>query len=70
MVWHHRSAAEIRKDHDALHEQFQRQTVLPLGATLIIIAYVPWALVGHPVVRLAINFSAAGVGLVGQHALS
>jgi len=41
MVWHHRSAAEIRKDHDALHEQFQRQTVLPLGAALIIIVLCP-----------------------------
>ena len=40
MVWHHRSAAEIRKDHDALHEQFQRQTVLPLCAALIIIVLV------------------------------
>ena len=41
MVWHHRSAAEIRKDHDALHEQFQHQTVLPLGAALIIIVLCP-----------------------------
>jgi len=40
MVWHHHSSAQIRKDHSARREQFQRQTVLPLGAALIIIVLV------------------------------
>ena len=40
MVWHHHSAAEIRKDHDARRERFQHQSVLPLSTSLIIIVLV------------------------------
>jgi hypothetical protein len=29
--------AEFRRDHDARRDQFERETVLPLGAALIII---------------------------------
>ena len=34
---HHRNPTEYRRDHDARRDQFQRETVLPLGAALIII---------------------------------
>jgi hypothetical protein len=34
---HYRNPAEYRRDHDARCDQFQRETVLPLGAPLIII---------------------------------
>ena len=34
---HHRNPTESRKDHDALYDQFQRETALPLGVALIII---------------------------------
>jgi hypothetical protein len=34
---YYRNPAEYRRDHDALRDQLQRQTVLPLGAALIII---------------------------------
>jgi hypothetical protein len=36
-VEHHRNPAEYRRDHDARRDQFQRETVLPLWAALIII---------------------------------
>jgi hypothetical protein len=36
-VEHHRNPAEYRRDHDAGRDQFQRETVLPLWAALIII---------------------------------
>ena len=35
---HYRSPAEFRRDHDAPYEQLERETTLPLGAALIIIA--------------------------------
>ena len=34
---HYRKPAEYRRDHHARRDQFQRETVLPLGAALIII---------------------------------
>ena len=34
---HHRNPAEYRRDYDAGRDQFQRETVLPLWAALIII---------------------------------
>jgi hypothetical protein len=33
----HRNPTEYRRDHDARRDQFQRETVLPLWAALIII---------------------------------
>jgi hypothetical protein len=36
-VAHYRNPTEYRRDHDALRDQLQRETVLPLGAALIII---------------------------------
>lgn len=33
----YRNPAEYRRDHDELRDQFQRETILPLGAALIII---------------------------------
>jgi len=36
-VEYRRNPAEYRRDHDARRDQFQRETVLPLGAALIII---------------------------------
>jgi hypothetical protein len=35
-VAHYRNPTGYRRDHDALRDQFQRETVLPLGAALII----------------------------------
>jgi hypothetical protein len=37
MVSSYRNPAELRRDHDARRDQFERETVLPLGAALIII---------------------------------
>jgi hypothetical protein len=37
MVSRYRNPAEFRRDHDARRDQFERETVLPLGAALIII---------------------------------
>jgi len=34
---HYRNPAELRRDHDAQRDQLQRETVLPLGAALIVI---------------------------------
>jgi hypothetical protein len=36
-VAHYRNPIEYRRDHDALRDQLERETVLPLGAALIII---------------------------------
>jgi hypothetical protein len=33
---HYRNPTEFRRDHDARRDQFQRETVLPIGAALII----------------------------------
>ena len=37
MVSRCRNPAEFRRDHDARRDQFERETVLPLGAALMII---------------------------------
>jgi hypothetical protein len=37
IIAHHRTSAELQRDHDARRDQFQRETALPLGAALIII---------------------------------
>ena len=34
---HYRNPTEFRRDHYARRDQFQRETVLPIGAALIII---------------------------------
>ena len=36
-VEHHGDPAEYRRDHNARHDQFQRETVVPLGVALLII---------------------------------
>jgi hypothetical protein len=43
---HYRDPAEHRRDRDALCDQFQRETVLPLGAALIIIVLLSLGLFG------------------------
>jgi hypothetical protein len=35
---HYRNPAEYRRDHHARRDQFQRETALPIGAALIIVA--------------------------------
>ena len=37
MTSHCRNPAEIRREHYAQRDQLQRETILPLGATLIVI---------------------------------
>ena len=55
-VEHRRNPAEYRRDHDARRYQFQRETVLPLWAALMIIVLLSvalwWAIlsVGWPLI--------------------
>ena len=59
----YRNPTEVRKDHDARRDQFQRETVLPLGTALILIVLSSvglwWAILsGSSAIRVGVT----GVG--------